>query len=141
MPLDQRDLSPMESDDPERLKMALKIAAENIGVLADHNAHLTAALNTAMHMINLLMDDLRHHDVTPSGMSVVAKATLDQEMERLLRAGRSALGQSVMHQEAADEIERLREEECQQHNRITKLMREIERLQARIALMESNHAG
>jgi hypothetical protein len=72
-------------DNPERLKMALKIAAENIGHLADHNAHLTAALNKAMHMINLLMDDLRHNNIIPSGMSVVAKATLDQEMERLLR--------------------------------------------------------
>jgi hypothetical protein len=86
LPLDEEP----PPDDPERLKMALKIAAENIGALADHNAHLTAALNKAMRMIDLLLDDLRHHGITPSGMSVVAKATLDQEMERLLRAGRSA---------------------------------------------------
>jgi hypothetical protein len=74
-----------DADDPRRLKMALKIAAENIGRLADHNAHLTAALNTAMRMIDLLMDDLRHNNILPSGVSVVAKATFDQEMERLLR--------------------------------------------------------
>jgi hypothetical protein len=65
------------------------------------------------------------------------RAAVSDILERL----RNPLGQGVMHREAADEIERLREEECQQRNRITKLMREIERLQARIALMESEHAG
>lgn len=71
-------------DDPERLKMALKIAAENITILTDARQQLTAALMTAMNLIDRLVDDLRHAGITPSGQSVVARATLDQAMTKLL---------------------------------------------------------
>jgi hypothetical protein len=91
LPPAYKEPSPDEltQDSPERLKLALKIASENIGRLAHQRTQLTSALNTALILVEQLMSDLRHKGINPSGQSVVAKATLDQAMERLLRAGKA----------------------------------------------------
>ena len=91
LPPDREEPGPDEStqDSPERLRQALKIASLNISQLADQRLQLTNALNGAMMLIEHLMTDLRYEGINPSGQSVVAKATLDQAMERLLRGNRS----------------------------------------------------
>jgi hypothetical protein len=88
-PLEEPSPDELTQDSPERLKLALKIASENIGRLADQRTQLTSALNTALILVEHLMSDLRHKGSNPSGQSVVAKATLDQAMERLLRQGKA----------------------------------------------------
>jgi hypothetical protein len=72
-------------DDPERLKNALKIAGANIAELNDKCAALVVTLNSALLLIDLMINDLRQANVTPSIAIVVEKAKLDQAMRKLLR--------------------------------------------------------
>jgi hypothetical protein len=77
--------SELAADNPERLKVALKIAGANIAELNDKCAALVVTLNSALLLIDLMINDMRQANITPSVAIVVEKARLDQAMRKLLR--------------------------------------------------------
>lgn len=75
---------PSESEMLVRGNRALAIAGYNIAELQTAGAALTAALNQALLLVDQLIAEMRRGNVTPSGVAVVAKARLDQEIRKVL---------------------------------------------------------
>jgi hypothetical protein len=76
--------SSSESETLVRANRALAIAGYNIAELQEAGAALTATLNQALLLVDRLIEEMRRAGTVPSGLAVVAKARLDQEMRKVL---------------------------------------------------------
>jgi hypothetical protein len=71
-------------DDPERLKMALKIASENIAELSTQRAQVLAALSRALLLLDLMVTELRNLPRVPVQL-ILAHEDFAKAMKALLQ--------------------------------------------------------